>query len=280
MLSLPFSAPENFTRLREEDPLDLNGAEWIVARDRELLVSLENGSSWPRGRLPMDFKVIQPLGKLGDSPFVAAAAAPGTEPPPGWTWVGLRALFGTLDYDRLSLAGRAVQLLDWELNHAFCGRCGRPTAIDRREGCRKCADCGLVSFPRIEPSIIVAVVRDGKEILLARSARAKLGFHSVLAGFVEAGESLEQCVEREVFEEVGIRIKNLRYVTSQPWPFPRSLMVGFVAEYASGSITVDPVEIESAAWFPMDQMPLIPSTVSISRALIDLVLSGAVSLNG
>jgi NAD+ diphosphatase len=183
----------------------------------------------------------------------------------------MRQLFGVLDDARLSLAGRAAQLLDWELDNAFCGRCGAQTTLFAAGGYCECPHCKISLYPRLEPAVIVAVIRPPGEILLARSTRLPAGMHSVLAGFVEAGETLEQCVAREVFEETGIIVSGITYVASQPWPFPRSLMLGFVAEYQSGEIVIDPTELSSAAWFALDELPSIPSSLSMARTLIDHV---------
>jgi NAD+ diphosphatase len=269
-----FAAPANVTISNLEHPITESGSEWIVARDRELLVAVDNASCLPQSRPAMDLPVIQALATLNGTSFIAAAAAPSAEAPPGWQWTSLRALFGVLDEDRISLAGRAVQLLDWELSNAFCGKCGRATSIDRKERCARCTACGLTIYPRLEPAVIVAVTREPREILLASSSRLPNRMYSVLAGFVEPGETLEQCVEREVFEEAGIRVKNPRYFGSQPWPFPRSLMIGFTAEYASGELNIDETELKSADWFSLDDLPQVPSLVSISRALIDFVKAG------
>ncbi|MEJ2041606.1 MAG: NAD(+) diphosphatase, partial [Desulfosarcinaceae bacterium] len=126
----------------------------------------------------------------------------------------------------------------------------------------------LVNYPRLSPAIIVAVIRNDR-ILLARNKRFRAPFHSVLAGFVEPGETLEECEQREIGEVVGLAVKNIRYFGSQPWPFPNSLMVGFVAEYASGEITIDRKEIMEADWFPADALPRTPTRISIAGRLIE-----------
>ncbi len=243
--------------------------EWIIARDRSLLMPKE-AHTFPSECPPGVTSVVQMVGRWNET-WIRAAAAPKDAPAPdGWQWVTLRSLCGVLDDGRLGLAGRALQMLDWELNNAFCGRCGAGMATDASESCRRCTQCGFSAYPRIEPAAIVAVVRSPREILLARTSRLPEGVHSILAGFVEPGESLEQCAAREVFEETGIRIRNVRYVGSQSWPFPRSLMVGFIAEYESGEIRIDPTELVSAAWFSLDELPPVPGPISIARALIDL----------
>ena len=151
----------------------------------------------------------------------------------------VRSLYGLAGAEAFALAGRATQLLDWQRNHRFCGRCATPTKTKTNEFAMECPACGLLAYPRISPAVMV-LIRRGEELLLARSPHFKPGVFSALAGFVEAGETLEQCAVREVREEVGIEIANLRYFQSQPWPFPDSLMLAFFADYAGGTITPDP----------------------------------------
>ena len=186
----------------------------------------------------------------------------------GFETRGLRELFGRMDEDLVWVAGRAGQLVHWHRNHRFCGRCGAPASDHPEERAKICPACGLLNHPRVSPAIIVAVVR-GRRLLLAHSHRFPSKFYSVLAGFVEPGENLEECVRREVFEEVGVRVKNIRYFGSQPWPFPDSLMVAFTAEHAAGEIRVNPAEITDAGWFAPDHLPEIPPPISIARRLID-----------
>jgi NAD+ diphosphatase len=188
--------------------------------------------------------------------------------PEGMIFQELRPLLGLLGEDIFSLAARAFQILHWDRTHQFCGRCGSPTGPKDEERARVCTRCGLVNYPAISPAIIVAVTK-GSQILLARSNRFQTGFYSVLAGFVEYGETFEQCVRREVKEEVGIDVENIRYFASQPWPFPNTLMVGFTADYAGGALTVDNVEIADARWFKADNLPLTPRNGTIARRLID-----------
>ena len=188
--------------------------------------------------------------------------------PAGFSFQGLRGLWGRLDEESWRLAGRAVQLVDWDRNHHYCGRCATPTQRQTGELSRTCPQCGLHHFPRISPAVIVRIERGG-QLLLARSPHFAPGVYSTIAGFVEPGESLEETVRREVREEVGVTVTNLRYFGSQPWPFPNSLMVGFVADYESGELALQPGEIEDAGWFTVDALPGLPSPLSIARALID-----------
>lgn len=214
----------------------------------------------------------QYLGNLAACPCYAAELSPDLTPPPGLELVPLRELHGQLEEPLFALAGRAVQLVDWDRTHQYCGSCATPMEQSRHERVKCCPRCGLRQYPRLSPAVIMLVSR-GPEILLARAPRFRPGMYSVLAGFVEPGESLEETVAREVREEVGIEIQDIRYFGSQPWPFPNSLMVGFTARYASGNIVIDPTEIETADWFTRDSLPPVPGKLSIARKLIDWFIS-------
>jgi NAD+ diphosphatase len=181
----------------------------------------------------------------------------------------LMALWGSLDEQSWVLAGRAVQLVEWARTHRFCGRCGSPTNEAPGERALRCRSCGLQAFPRLAPAIITLVERDDGRVLLGRNARWPTAMYSCLAGFVEPGETLEEAVRREVHEEVGVRVGELLYRRSQPWPFPHSLMVGFNARYESGEIQCDDDEIADAHWFAPDELPSVPGPMSIARWLID-----------
>jgi NAD+ diphosphatase len=198
--------------------------------------------------------------------------------PAGMSWEGLRPLFSVLDDDHFALAGRALQLLEWDRNHQFCGRCGTPTQAKREERVRVCPACKLSAYPRVAPAVM-ALVKRRNQILLARSPHFPPGMYSALAGFVEPGESLEQCLAREIAEEVGVRISASRYFASQPWPFPHSLMIAFVCEWRSGEIRPQAGEIEEANWFEVLQLPKLPSKISIARRLIDAVVEEVKSTN-
>jgi NAD+ diphosphatase len=190
----------------------------------------------------------------------------------GWTVDNLRQLYGALGDAWFQLAGRAVQIIDWDRTHQFCGRCGAPMAAVPGERAKRCTVCGLSNYPRLSPAIIIAVTREiegEKRILLARNHRFPAGRYSVLAGFVEPGESLEECAAREVLEEVAIEIDNIRYFGSQPWPFPNSLMLGFTADYAGGDFHLEDAEIAEAEWFAAHSLPNLPQKPSIARRLID-----------
>lgn len=188
--------------------------------------------------------------------------------PEGYTFTRLRALFGAIGDDLLAVAGRAFQIGHWARTHRFCGACGTPTAAVPGERCVKCPACGHTAYPRISPAMMVLVKR-GRDLLLARHTTSPAPFFTALAGFVEAGESVEDAVHREVAEEVGLQVRDLRYFGSQPWPFPHSLMIAFTAEYAGGEIRTDPAEIAEARWFrPDEERPLTPSARSIAGDLL------------
>ena len=165
------------------------------------------------------------------------------------------------------LAGTANHILHWKQMNQYCGRCGHKTIDSKEERAKVCPECGNLIFPRISPATITAIFRDD-QILLARNGNFRGNMYSLIAGFVEPGENLEQCVEREIFEEVGIKVKNVRYFGSQTWPFPDSIMLAFIADYESGEIEIDQKEIVDANWYSGDNLPEIPSTDSIAGKMI------------
>ena len=251
----------------------LEPAWWFAFQGNKLLVHLEPSSvSVPclvefaeLGLMPLDQHY---LGRLDNRHCYAVGLPEGIPPPAGMSFEGLRQVYGCLDEDLFWIAARAVQIIDWDRTHQFCGRCGAQIRTKTTERAKECPQCGLLHFPRLAPAVIVLVER-GRELLLARSRHFLPGMYSVLAGFVEPGESLEEAVVREVKEEVGIVVKDIRYFGSQPWPFPHSLMIGFTANYAGGGISLDDSEIEDAGWFTIDNLPPIPGKISIARKLID-----------
>ncbi len=195
--------------------------------------------------------------------------------PEGVEVLGLRDAFARMEPAEWALAGRAFQWLAWEAGHRFCGACATP--LEAAEGhSRRCPACGLTVFPSNATAIIVLIGRGqgaDRELALARSPHFKPGVYSAVAGFTEPGESLEAAVHREVAEELGIRIQDLRYFGSQPWPFPNGLMVAFLAEHLDGELRPDPAEIEDARWFRLDALPDLPSTLSIARWMLDAAVA-------
>lgn len=213
------------------------------------------------------------LGFLNEQPCFSLELGPEVAVPVGMTLQGLWQAFMGLDETLGNVAGRAFQMMDWDRNHQFCSRCGSKTEPSQVERVKKCPKCGLHSYPRLSPSIIVAVRREDA-ILLARGHGFPPGLYTVLAGFVEPGETIEETVSREVWEETGLEVKNIRYFASQPWPFPNSLMLGFTAEYAGGELRPDETELEDAGWFTVATLPQIPPKFTIARHLIDNFIAG------
>jgi NAD+ diphosphatase len=217
-----------------------------------------------------------PIGRLGEGPSVAVAMSAQTECP-GLELRGLRELFGLLPEAEMAVAARAFQILEWSAAHAFCGRCGHATVYSTSEAARTCPSCGAMHFPRITPAVIT-LVRKGREILLARGLRFGPRLYSLIAGFVEPGETVEQAVEREVCEEVGIEVSDITYAGSQSWPFPSQLMLGFTANHVSGELRINDAELSDARWFHIDGLPgeiELPNTYSISGRLIRSALGKA-----
>lgn len=247
---------------------------WFVCQGSSLLIisDLEGHSSIPQAKNSeaLGIKPVrtQFLGYLAGHPCIAAELAKTAEIPKGLSLQNLRKLHGSLPDDLFAIAARAVQIVEWDRTHQYCGHCATPTTQLPTERAKRCPNCQHRQYPQLSPAVIMLIYR-GDDILLARAPRFRPGMYSVLAGFVEPGESLEETVAREVKEEVGIEIKNIQYFGSQPWPFPKSLMIGFTAEYASGTITPEPSEIEAAAWFGRHNLPPVPGKLSIARRLID-----------
>lgn len=208
------------------------------------------------------------LGRLDGIDCVAVLLADDATPPPGFALAGLRSLFVRLPEPLLAVAARAFQVVEWDRTHRYCGRCGAATRDKDGERAKQCTVCGYVAYPRISPAMMVLVTRD-RELLLARANRFQASMYSALAGFVEAGESVEDCIHREVREEVGIEVRDLAYFASQSWSFPHSLMIAYTARYAGGELVPDPTEIADVRWFDVEALPDLPNPVSIARRLIE-----------
>lgn len=249
-------------------------ALWFLIKDQNLLLKTEGEKgvvplSSDLERLGLEPVHRQYLGSLNGRACYGAEVSNDTIiSDPLFEFKGLRTVFEWLEEDLIWTAALANQLVHWNRNHQYCGKCGHSTQDKEDERAKICPECGLVNYPRLSPAIIVAVIKENR-ILLAHSRRSPKGLYSVLAGFVEPGETLEACVKREVREEVGLEVKNIRYFGSQPWPFPDSFMIAFTAEYAGGDIAVDQSEILDADWFSAEALPPIPTKISISRKLID-----------
>jgi len=246
---------------------------WLACQGTNLLVSRRDGAlAVPFSRDLEAFGLgggsSHVIGTIDSHPCRAVGVPLSVPAPEGWSFEALRSLFDGISMGFFAVAARALEIVEWDQSHRFCGACGTATVPRAGERARECPGCGSLSYPRISPAVIVAVVR-GASILLARAARFPPGLYSVLAGYVEPGETLEECVHREIREETGIEVKNLRYFASQPWPFPHSLMIAFTAEHAGGEIVVDGTELKDAGWYTADALPRIPDRMTVARRLID-----------
>lgn len=262
-------------------PRDFNTSPtWLfVFSGAKLLIKIyEDTFSIPTsedlGERSLEFIKKQYLGELDGKPcYCTEVKGDALAIPSGMVFKDLRSLLGRIEEDLFLLAGRALQVVNWNCMNQYCGKCGERTLPKQNELAKACPQCSSVYYPRISPAIIVAVVRDDK-ILLAHNKSFRQNWYSVIAGFVEPGETFEDCVKREVLEEVNICVNKVSYFGSQPWPFPDSLMVGFTAQYESGEINVDGEEIDSAAWYTIDTLPQRPNASSIAGQLIEWFVDG------
>ena len=254
---------------------------WFVFQNEAML--LDVSLDFPRvpmgleiSALGLDFETKHLVGLYNDTPSFAVqiTSLVNIELPPGFIFLPVRQALLSFNDDRFFyIVSRAREVLLWNTRTQFCGCCGEQTRHCDDHPAKVCPSCNSLFFPQISPAMLVIIWR-GDEILLGRSAHFLPGVYSALAGFVDPGESLEACVEREVQEEVGLCIKNIRYFSSQSWPFPSNLMLGFFAEYDSGDIRVDQDELEDAQWFNIHNLPALPNTISLSRRLIDAHIAG------
>lgn len=245
---------------------------WFVFNQGKLLITENSAINIPHAKNVEDLDIFpirtQYLGTLDGHPCYSVEVDQKMNNLESMDFRELRSIYDVLDEDIFLLAGKAFQIVNWDQNHQHCGICGAQTEVLEGENAKICRECGFTSYPRISPAIITAVIKDDK-ILMAHGRNFPEKLYSIIAGFVEPGETLEECVKREVMEEVGIKVKNIRYFGSQPWPFPHSLMIGFISDYESGKINVDNHEITNAKWFDIDNLPDLPSKISISRDIID-----------
>jgi NAD+ diphosphatase len=248
-------------------------ALWFFFRRREILLKTnKNPGIIPEVLDPAELGLSgireQYLGTLNGVHCYSVELPEDIQAPEGMQFMDLRQAYSEMNESCFTLASKAVQVMEWDRTNQFCSKCGEKTLRKPGERGKECPACGELFYPRISPAVIV-LIRKGNEILLARSPNFPQAMYSLIAGFVEPGESAEEAVVREVREEIGIEIKNLRYFGSQAWPFPNSLMIGFTAEYASGQIKPDGIEIEDARWFSVEYLPVLPGKISISRKLIE-----------
>jgi NAD+ diphosphatase len=263
--------PPNFEPLMAAPTTAATSTINFVFRGDELMIQEDNLALPPNGMIAymnIGDERFHPIGMLGTAYCRTAYVPAGEAAPMGYRFSKMRPLWGALSAELVAVAGRAFQISDWARTHQFCGACASPMRLVAGERCYRCTACKFLAYPRISPAMMV-LIKKGDSILLARNALAVGNRFSALAGFVEAGESIEETVHREVFEEVGLKVKDLKYFSSQSWPYPHSLMIAFTAEYESGDIVVDTNEIAEARWYgPGDKLPEFLRGVSISGELI------------
>lgn len=243
---------------------------WFIFCKEDILLTVDNAV--PQGETPPvhleAWHTQHHLPSLGDE----ACRAVRIDAPvcrEGLKMVGLRASFDLLPTHIYNMAGKAAEILYWDANTKFCGVCGAPMKL-HTDISKRCINCGKEVWPSLAVAIIVAVTRnEGRELLMVQSRNFRGDYYGLVAGFVETGETLEECVQREVEEETGVRVKNIRYVASQPWPYPSGLMVGFTADYDGGELALQHSELKKGGWFSADALPPIPGKVSLARLLID-----------
>jgi len=273
--------PSSFTPLWSPPDNIASNCYWFIFRAGRLLVTAGAASPHTPGiamgeQPPLPVMDRHFIGMLDGVACWAASCHHDVEPPAGFVFETLRSLFNRLADNLIAIAGRGTQVVEFHRTHRHCGVCAAPTEVDDFGRARRCPACGEIVYPCIAPAMMVLVKRDaarGRELLLARGARFASPVYSALAGFVEPSESVEECVHREIFEEIGVRVCNLRYFGSQSWPFPHSLMIAFTADHESGEIACEAGEIADARWFPLDNLPELPGRLSISRRLINAAIA-------
>jgi len=273
-VNLPFnfsSLEGNFFFAAPNTLPDPQGAVWAIMQGNNVILeSTAAGLQFPESPLPAWIAPATSLvvGTWHGRQLIALTLSNDVQPQPPFVSEPFNSTRENIDIQTLTLAGLGKQMLHWERQSSHCPRCGDTTGNVAGSWGKRCRSCNYEQYPHIHPCSIILVKR-GNELLLTRKAEWPAGRYSLVAGFLEFGESLEECAVREVREETGIEICNLRYIGSQNWPFPSQLMAGFVAEYAGGEIKIDADELEDARWFPSDALPSLPTRRSIARYIID-----------
>lgn len=243
----------------------------IVLDDRILFQQHQDTLHLPHALTPeLQQKIIyqRSLGCQNNVEWIAIEIT-GIETPAGFEFIDLRSLYNRVGEQLWIAAGRALQVIRWNRDHQYCSRCGQAVTERSYELAKACEACGLISYPRISPAVIMSVI-DGDRILLAHAPHFPTGMYSTLAGFVEPGETMEQAVQREIMEEVNLLVDDITYLGSQPWPFPHSMMVAYTTRFVGGQLQVNKDELEDARWFTRHELPKrLPTKVSIARRLID-----------
>lgn len=264
----------------KQDNKELCG--WFIFCPKQQLLLVKDGDRFhipysvePPVQLPADTP-IHTVGEIQGHPAKACALSLEalTEQDTSFIPTDLRASYDVLPLEEYQCAGKASQILTWDKNSRFCPACGTPT-IQTGPITKRCPHCGQEIYPRISPAVIVLIKKEDS-VLLVHARNFRGSFKGLVAGFLEPGETLEECVHREVMEETGIRIKNLKYFGSQPWPYPSGIMVGYYAEYESGTIKLQDEELSAGAFYHRDHLPEIPKKLSIARKLIDAWLNNEI----
>ena len=267
---LNFISDAKFPKGNREEDL------WLIFKDKQILIK-EN-----KGRIiTPTFKDVKNfidgletkyhLGELNGIHCFCGEINSCVETDGEYELISLRQGAAVIDKDIFPIWGRASQIIHFHKTNKYCSVCGAENKISENEFSMECSSCKYTTYPNVCPAIIVGIT-NGDKILLANNKNFPEGLHSVIAGFLDVNETLEDCVKREVLEEVGIKVKNIKYFDSQPWPYPNSIMIGFTAEYESGEIKVDGDEIVHAAWYKKDNLPMIPDETTIARRIIDSLL--------
>ncbi len=269
--------PESFIRQLGPVPEHFENALWFPFRDSDLIVTEENGEMsllFGPKLDPWNLKPIRThlIGRIGDIPCLAAEVKP-LLLLPGLKAYNLMELYGTLPEVEYGIAGFAFHIQHWERVSEYCEACGKDLQRKPDSWIKVCLNCGLEEFPRLTPGVTF-LIHDGDRIALSRNIGWPKDLYGLVVGFVEPGESLEQCVARKAYEELGVKVDDLHYFGSQPWPFPDQLMIGFIARYAGGALTANPASIERAAWYPVGKLPALLPEVTLARRMIDRFASG------
>ena len=262
---LTFS-PENIDNSQESNlTIILKDQEFLTSKNSNFLIFEEEDLKWSE----MNIVNRQFLGFLNNKPCYLSELTSESKIDDGTMLTPLRNLLGRIPDSLFTVCSRSIQLSEWYKNNQFCGACGSKMQRHNTERAMYCECNNLLIYPKISPCIIVLVTK-GEELLLAHNKNFPGAFYSTLAGFIEAGESAESAIHREIYEEVKIKVKNIKYYGSQSWPFPSQLMLGYHAEYLEGDITPDGEEIDSADWFNYRKLPQVPTgNISISGQLIE-----------
>ncbi len=267
---------ENFAYSFKAITAGVSATEFESSKDDRVVAMFEGAPILKRGSgrqlsLPalQELDGVTELIQLGNAEGRRYFTGVVNEMPPDFITRDVRFNYRRLHPNELTVVGMAQNLMHWHQHTMYCGRCAARTVFaEQGDFHKRCNGCSATYYPKLSPAVIMRVQKDN-QILLARGPRLPPGMYSVLAGFVNIGESLEQAVKREVFEEVGLKVNNVRYFKSQPWPFPDSLMLAFTADYESGDFKLEEEEISEARWFTAGNLPPIPPEISVARALID-----------